>query len=173
MVAPRSFTSMTQPLPVKIMQTNRSWHIRLPDPLRGRREEFYKVQLRHEPFTGHRSVSVNGEEVTLPTGSTSRVASNTLTLRLGRHTCSVCIRNAPGHPGRNIYSCVVDGAAVQELNEVVGDGPEGDMDHFISSGDVGVEGVGVARDRYTLFNLIAKLARKGRRVKVVMAGKGG
>lgn len=46
------------------------------------------------------------------------------------------------------YSCIVDGIVMPELNDTVGDSGDGDGEAIPLPGDVYIDGVGSAKDRY-------------------------
>ncbi|CAN0229122.1 unnamed protein product [Pylaiella littoralis] len=151
----------------------RSWHMRLPDPSRGRREEVHKVQLRHFPLTGHRSVTVDGIIVQ---GVESEEGVGTLQVRVGSHDCWVGYRAASRLSRSYYYSCIVDGVVMPELNETVGDSGDGDGEAIPLPGDVCIDGVGTAKDsagaEFLEFRVVTRRGLKRRRSSTGGGGGG-
>eukprot|EP00752_Nemacystus_decipiens_P009326 g8334.t1 len=157
----------------------RSWHLRLPDPARGRREEVHKVQLRHFPLTGHRMITVDGIEVHgveaegQYDGGGSKAGGVTVKVRAGTHDCWVGFR-AANRLGRYYYSCIVDGVVMPELNDTVGDGGDDDGETIPLPGDVCVDSVGTAKDSVGAeFLEFRVVTRRGGRRRQSGGGVGG
>ncbi|CBN79878.1 hypothetical protein Esi_0538_0008 [Ectocarpus siliculosus] len=165
------FEAMTGPMV-------RTWHMRLPDPSRGRREEVHKVQLRHFPLTGHSSrsvtvdgIAVQGAESAPPPGGGSLKKTVTLKVRVGSHDCWVGYR-ASARPGRYFYSCIIDGVVMPELNDTVGD--TGDDEGVPLPGEVFIDSIEPAKDRFgTEFLEFRVVTLRGTRRRDSCGGGGG
>eukprot|EP00903_Cladosiphon_okamuranus_P011129 g10505.t1 len=155
----------------------RSWHLRLPDPARGRREEVHKVQLRHFPLTGQRTITVDGIEVHGAEAEGQfdggKGGGVTIKVRAGSHDCWVGFR-AARRLGRYYYSCIVDGVVMPELNETVGDGGDDDGETIPLPGEVSIDSVGTAKDSVGAeFLEFRVVTRRGGRRRRSGSGAGG